>query len=133
MRDRILIVDDEKDVCMVLKENLEYEGYEVLTALTGEQALQRMRERAVSLVLVDLRLQGEVSGIQLIKESRDLSPRPKIVVISASQRKALEPIFKEEGVTDLIETVLEKPSDLTPEKVAETVNRILKHSQENIA
>ena len=57
---RILVVDDEEDLCEILKFNLENEGYEVDTANSAEEAL-RMDIGSYSLLLLDV-MMGEISG-----------------------------------------------------------------------
>lgn len=63
---RILVVDDEQDLCEILQYNLELEGYEVDTANSAEEALS-MRMESYSLLLLDV-MMGEMSGFQLAKE-----------------------------------------------------------------
>ena len=60
---RILVVDDEEDLCEILKFNLENEGYEVDTANSAEEAL-RMDIGSYSLLLLDV-MMGEISGFNL--------------------------------------------------------------------
>ena len=60
---RILVVDDEEDLCEILKFNLENEGYEVDTANSAEEAL-RMDIGSYSLLLLDV-MMGEISGFKM--------------------------------------------------------------------
>lgn len=60
---RILVVDDEDDLCEILKFNLETEGYEVDTAFSGEEALTRDLTQ-YDLLLLDV-MMGEISGFKL--------------------------------------------------------------------
>ncbi|MDD4515170.1 response regulator transcription factor [Massilibacteroides sp.] len=60
---RILVVDDEEDLCEILKFNLETEGYEVDTALNAEEAL-KLKLTNYSLLLLDV-MMGEISGFKL--------------------------------------------------------------------
>ena len=73
---RILVVDDEEDLCEILKFNLENEGYEVDTANSAEEAL-RMDIGSYSLLLLDV-MMGEISGFKIspiYTDNRDLSGR----------------------------------------------------------
>ncbi len=66
---KILVVDDEQDICEILQYNLENEGYEVDTANSAEEALSRpLAEYA--LVLLDV-MMGEMSGFQLARRLKD--------------------------------------------------------------
>ena len=60
---KILVVDDEEDLCEILQFNLEMEGYEVDTAFSAEEALQRDLS-AYQLLLLDV-MMGEISGFKL--------------------------------------------------------------------
>lgn len=60
---RILVVDDEEDLCEILKFNLEMEGYEVDTAFSAEEALKKDLTR-YQLLLLDV-MMGEISGFKM--------------------------------------------------------------------
>lgn len=60
---RILVVDDEEDLCEILKFNLENEGYEVDTANSAEEAL-KMDISSYHLILLDV-MMGEISGFKM--------------------------------------------------------------------
>ncbi|HJH60409.1 MAG TPA: response regulator transcription factor [Bacteroidetes bacterium] len=66
---RILVVDDEYDLCEILQFNLENEGYQVDTALSAEDALKKLRPDH-SLMLLDVMMDG-MSGYQLAKKLRN--------------------------------------------------------------
>ena len=63
---RILIVEDEEPLTLLLRYNLEAEGYEVETVARGDEADTRLRERAPDLVVLDWMLPG-LSGIELCR------------------------------------------------------------------
>jgi two-component system response regulator AtoC len=65
---RILIVDDEYLIRWTLQQNLEKDGYEVLSAERGEEALQKVREEAPDLVLLDIKMPG-MDGYEVLKET----------------------------------------------------------------
>lgn len=130
MEGKILIIDDEQDVCTVLKEALEYEGYEVDFELSGEQALQRIQATQYQALLVDMRLGGSTSGVDVIRYCGNLSQRPVVMVISATPKRLLDPIFQKEGILELVDRVLEKPSDLNPDVAPRLVKAVLeKHKK----
>lgn len=111
---KALVVDDEPDVCQVVKDILEAEGFEVSTASTGSEAMQKLMQDDLSLLFVDVRLGGSISGVDLIKHYRFAPKRPKIFIISASTLEMLKPTLEHEGIADLVDKFLEKPSDLNP-------------------
>jgi two-component system response regulator AtoC len=64
---RILAVDDEYLIRWTLQQNLEKEGYEVLLAETGEEALEKVKDEAPDLVLLDIKLPG-MDGYEVLEE-----------------------------------------------------------------
>ena len=78
---RILVVDDEEDLCEILKFNLENEGYEVDTAHSAEEAL-KMDIGSYSLLLLDV-MMGEISGFKmasLLKKDKKTAQIPIIFI-----------------------------------------------------
>lgn len=65
--DKILIVDDEKDILELIGYNLEKEGYKILKALSGEAALRSSRSENPDLILLDLMLPG-IDGLDVLKK-----------------------------------------------------------------
>ena len=81
---RILVVDDEEDLCEILKFNLENEGYEVDTANSAEEAL-KMNISSYHLLLLDV-MMGEISGFKLanlLKKDKKTAQVP-IIFITAN-------------------------------------------------
>lgn len=66
-RPNILVVDDEEDILELVKYNLSREGYQVLCAATGEEALKSARNKLPDLVVLDLMLPG-VDGLEVCRE-----------------------------------------------------------------
>jgi DNA-binding NtrC family response regulator len=105
---KILVVDDEKSICRALMEILEYEGYEVLLAENGKQALSVIKENAnLDLVFCDIKMSG-IDGIEVLEKSQEINGDLPFVMISghADIETAVECIKK--GAYDF----LEKPLDL---------------------
>ncbi len=66
---RILIVEDEKKLARVLQLELEYEGYETVTAYNGKDAVQEIKQGKFDLVLLDIQL-PELSGFEVLRRVR---------------------------------------------------------------
>lgn len=79
---RILVVDDEAPLLMTLVANLELEGFEVMEARTGDEALALVRIHEFDVVLSDIRMPG-MSGVDLCKEIRALRPDVPVVLMTA--------------------------------------------------
>lgn len=81
---RILVVDDEEDLCDILKFNLENEGYEVQTANSAEEALQ-MDLTKFHLLLLDV-MMGEISGFKMAKQLKLVGETRDIPIIFLTAR-----------------------------------------------
>ena len=97
---RILVVDDEPQIRRSLQVSLEKKGYVVMTASSGEEALEAMVQRPPDVVIVDLIL-PMIDGIELTRRIRERSPGP-IIVLSAigDERKKVEAL--ERGADDYV-------------------------------
>ena len=76
---KILVVDDEQDICEILQFNLEMEGYEVTTANSAEEELE-LPLSSFDIILLDV-MMGEISGFQLAKRIRENSATSGIPII----------------------------------------------------
>ena len=76
---KILVVDDEQDICEILQFNLEMEGYEVTTANSAEEVLE-LPLSSFDIILLDV-MMGEISGFQLAKRIRENSATSSIPII----------------------------------------------------
>ena len=76
---KILVVDDEQDICEILQYNLETEGYEVVTANSAEEALL-LPLHGLSLILLDV-MMGEMSGFQMAQRLKDNPATAQIPII----------------------------------------------------
>lgn len=122
---RVFIVDDEIEICLNMKDMFGFEDYNADYATTAKEAFQKMDSNCYDLLLCDIKLEGRVSGIDIIKNFREKERRPKIIVISAIPRDALDPTFQKEGVMDLVDGYLDKPSCSNPENLMRMVRRVL--------
>lgn len=80
----ILICDDERDIVSALNIYLSAEGYRTLTAYTGRQALEIVRQESVQLVLMDI-MMPEMDGITAMTEIRAFSNVPVILLTAKSE------------------------------------------------
>ena len=81
----ILIVDDEKNTLKMLSQGLKMRGYQALTAASGEEALQWCVKTNVDLVLLDIRMENGMDGVETLVKLRELYPTLNIVMMSAQQ------------------------------------------------
>ncbi len=77
----ILVVDDEPQILRVMRASLPPRGYEVVTARSGQEALDRIRKEMPNLIILDL-VMPEMSGLEVCRQVREFSSIP-ILVLSA--------------------------------------------------
>lgn len=82
--EKVLVVEDEQDILELLTYNLEKEGYRTVTALTGEEALERVSEDKPDLILLDLLLPG-LDGLEVCRRLKhdDCSRDIPILMVTA--------------------------------------------------
>ena len=79
---RVLVVDDEKLIRWSVAERLQRSGYEVVSAETGEQALELLSGAAPDLVLLDVRLPG-IDGVETLQRALSIHPELAVLMMSA--------------------------------------------------
>jgi two-component system nitrogen regulation response regulator NtrX len=105
MNETILVVDDEVSICQSLKAILSDEGYQVLVAGSGEEAVKLIEEEMPQLVLLDIWLPG-MDGLETLKAIK--KAHPKVLVIIMSGHGTIETAVKATklGAFDFIEKPL---------------------------
>jgi two-component system, NtrC family, response regulator AtoC len=81
-RERILIVDDEENVCALFKKILEKEGYETRCVPCGEDGLEKLETEWFDLVISDLKMPG-MGGLELLKRGKGLNPALPFIMLTA--------------------------------------------------
>ncbi len=81
-RNRILVVDDELSMRELLEFMLEKEGYSVISAANGKEALAKIKKEPYDLLLCDIRL-GDMTGLEVLKASKKANPHVTVIMISA--------------------------------------------------
>ncbi len=122
MSHRILVVDDEAGIRAALRQLLEYEGYAVLAATSGDEGLEVYRDERPHLVLLDVKMAG-LDGLSTLRTLRERDPGAIVIMISghATIQTAVE--ATQAGAHDF----LEKPLDT--DRVLVTIRNALKHVQ----
>jgi two-component system, NtrC family, nitrogen regulation response regulator NtrX len=81
LKPRILVIDDEAAIRDSLRITLEYEGYEVLQAATGDEGIKLVEREAPDLVFLDIKMPG-MDGLEVLQKLRHLVDTTPIVVVS---------------------------------------------------
>lgn len=100
-KQRVLVVDDEAQIHRFLRPSLSANGFEVIEALTGEEAVRRAAADAPDLILLDLGL-PDLDGKDVIRQIREWSETP-IIVISARNREVEKIDALDLGADDYID------------------------------
>jgi two-component system, NtrC family, response regulator HydG len=116
--EKILIIDDDKDLCFVLKRFLSKHGFEVLDASTGKMALEILESVDPDLILCDFRLE-DMSGSSILKKIKEKNPSvPVIIITGYSNIKTAVEVMKL-GAMDYVT----KP--LLPDEILLTIRKAL--------
>ncbi|MBI5049425.1 MAG: sigma-54-dependent Fis family transcriptional regulator [Nitrospirae bacterium] len=126
----VLIVDDEEGIRETLTDVLNDEGYEVITASSGEQALTSVREFSPEVVLLDVAMPPGMDGIETLKAIKDITKDTSVIMISGHAKIDTAVQAIKVGAYDFLEKPLSLP------KVEIIVKRALERQRlekENIA
>jgi len=95
VRKRILVIDDDEAVVKSMARLLEFEGYQVDTAGTGEEAVEKSNRNFYNLALIDIRL-PDMEGTQLLTAMRDTTPRMMKIILTGypSMNYAIDAVNK---------------------------------------
>ena len=83
---RILIAEDEPDMAMGLRDNLQFEGYEVIVAADGEEALEKANSERPDLILLDV-MMPKRDGLEVCKMVRDAGFTVPILMLTAKSQE----------------------------------------------
>ncbi|CAD2072365.1 response regulator YycF [Phocicoccus pinnipedialis] len=100
MAKKIVVVDDEKPIADILQFNLEKEGYDVLTANDGDEALELILKEVPDLVLLDIMLPGK-DGMEICREVRKVYDMP-IIMLTAKDDEIDKVLGLELGADDYV-------------------------------
>ncbi len=117
---RVLICDDDPVILRLLEVNLELEGYEVLTAHHGEEALEIANRELPDLVILDI-MMPRLDGYQTCERLKNADETKDIPVVFLSAKAQASDI--EKGKTYGVADYLTKPFD--PDTLVETIERLL--------
>lgn len=126
MAHKILAVDDEKHIVRLVQINLQKEGYEVVTASTGREALQQIERENPDLVIMDVMMpeMGGFEALQILKADEKTAQIPVIMLTAKAQDSD---VF--EGWKSGADLYLTKP--FNPQELLTFVKRILQDKEKN--
>lgn len=113
LKKKILLIDDEEDILEILSYNLEKEGYQISTAMNGNEGIQKAKELIPDLILLDV-MMPEKDGIETCRELRQIKELKNtlIVFLSARSEEFSQLAGFEAGANDYVVKLI-KPKVLT--------------------
>ena len=112
---KILIVDDDQNILRLYKEELEEEGYIIVTASNGQEAIERFDQEDPDLVTLDILL-PDIDGIKLLRQMKEKKPRLPIIMSTAYD-------YRDDFAVWASEAYIVKSSDMTELKA--TIKKLI--------
>jgi len=112
---KILIVDDDPNILRLYKEELEEEGYTIVTASNGQEAIERFDQEDPDLVTLDILL-PDIDGIKLLRQMKEKKPRLPIIMSTAYD-------YRDDFAVWASEAYIVKSSDMTELKA--TIKKLI--------
>ena len=121
----VLLVEDDDAIADMLRGFFERDGYRFLHALTGEEAVERLRLRPVSAILLDLNLPG-MDGVETCRRIREFAQTP-VIMLTARDTEVDKVLGLEMGADDYVT----KP--FSPRELMARVKAVLRRAEETPA
>jgi DNA-binding response OmpR family regulator len=118
----VLLVEDDDAIADMLRSFFERDGYRFLHALTGEEAVERLRTRPVSAILLDLNLPG-IDGVETCRRIREFAKTP-VIMLTARDSEIDKVLGLERGADDYVT----KP--FSPRELLARVKAVVRRSEE---
>ena len=120
---RLLVVDNEIDICNFVKSFFEIRGFEVLTALNGDEAMAVLSEKKPDIVILDIMMRTDEEGLDYLPRMKKALPAAKVLMVTGVDDEKSVEKAKAMGADDYItkplileyleNTVLKKIGELT--------------------
>ncbi|MDH4222663.1 MAG: response regulator [candidate division Zixibacteria bacterium] len=118
----VLVVDDENIICSSCKKILTQKGYKVDTALTGEEALSKVKGNGFDVVIADWKMEG-MDGLEIAKRVKQENPKIEVIMITGYPSVESSIKAMRTGISDYV------PKPFTPEELSEAMNRVLERNK----
>jgi two-component system, NtrC family, response regulator HydG len=117
----ILVVDDDADICSTLTKILETQGYDVLTAGSGEEAITMSRNKDCQMAFIDVKLPN-IDGLETLLRLKEINPDLTVIMMTGFRNEVKDALDKAQEASAI--TCLYKPFD--PAEATELVKRVVK-------
>jgi PAS domain S-box-containing protein len=127
--DRILIADDEADISLILKLQLEDAGYRTVRVKDGVEALEALAREKFDLLLLDIKM-PRMDGLQVLKRARESWPAMVVVMMTAHGSEEVAVAAMKEGAVDYISKPFSNEDMLKRVERAITYNRTVQENRQ---
>ncbi len=121
----VLVVDDDHNIVDMLRRTFTYEGYQVVAARDGREALSAVRDRRPDVIVLDWLLPG-INGLEVAKAIRQVDPTP---ILMLTARDAIED--RVEGLDSGVDDYLVKP--FAPAELLARIRALLRRREPSVA
>jgi DNA-binding response OmpR family regulator len=121
---RILVIDDEEQICEMLHKKLEIEGYEVEDAANGKIGAKLQRENPFDLIITDI-FMPEKEGLETIRELRKDFPRLKIIAITGGYSSGPDELL---NVARMLGANHTFPKPFKLKEIVDTINELFEQT-----
>lgn len=98
---KMLVVDDEPEICDFLKNFFIEKKYDVQTATSGEEALSQVRKDKPHVMLLDIKMPG-ISGIDVLRQVKQIDRSIKVIMVTVIEDRNMAGLAKEFGANDYV-------------------------------
>jgi len=119
----ILVVDDDADICDTLTKILKQQGYDVLTAGSGEEAVSMAQAKSYQMAFIDVKLPN-IDGLETLLRLKEINPDIMVIMMTGFRNEVKDALDKAQAASAI--TCLYKPFD--PAEAADLVKKIGKKS-----
>ena len=99
---KLMVVDDERDVCNFVKSFFEMRGFRVSAALNGDEAMSILLKERPDIVILDVKMRREREGLEYLPQIKKVLPSAKVLMVTAVEDADTIESAKNLGVDDYI-------------------------------
>ena len=99
---RLMVVDNEIDVCNFVKSFFEMRGFSVATASNGDEAMAKLETEKPDLILLDMMMRREKEGLEYLPQIKQKLPSAKVIMVTGVDDEELIKAAKKMGAEDYI-------------------------------
>src|SRR3989344_6698163 len=99
---KLMVVDDEIDICNFVKSFFEMRGFKVTTALNGDEAMSKLLQDRPDIVILDVKMRREAEGLEYLPKIKQALPTAKVMMVTGLEDEKTVESAKKLGADDYI-------------------------------